>query len=142
MQVFNCPNCGRPTGHKRALGWGTFFAAVVTGGLWLLLVPLYPLRCIRCGLTFHDANGDGRTPRPVLAGVCATLAERFGLPVGLLRVAFIVGGLLGGWGLLLYGILVLFMDRRPRAAMIVERNSDTPAFVQRLRGDVAETPDE
>jgi len=44
-----CPNCDKPTGHKRALGWGTFFAVILTGGLWLIAIPWYDLRCIVCG---------------------------------------------------------------------------------------------
>lgn len=39
-----CPSCQRVTSHKRALGWGTFFAAVLTGGLWLLVIPFYKPR--------------------------------------------------------------------------------------------------
>jgi hypothetical protein len=31
------------------LGWGTLFAALVTGGIWLLAIPFYPKRCIICG---------------------------------------------------------------------------------------------
>jgi len=45
-----CPNCNKLTGYKRALGFGTFFAVVVTAGFWLLAIPLYPKRCIACGL--------------------------------------------------------------------------------------------
>ena len=33
-----CPSCQRVTGHKAGPG-GTFFAAVLTGGLWLLVIP-------------------------------------------------------------------------------------------------------
>ncbi len=49
MKFYYCPHCGRETGHKRALGWGTFFAVLLTGGLWLLAIPFYPKRCIICG---------------------------------------------------------------------------------------------
>lgn len=44
-----CDNCGKPTGHRRAFGWGTFFAVVLTVGLWLVALPFYPPRCIICG---------------------------------------------------------------------------------------------
>ena len=44
-----CLDCGKKTGHKRSLGFGTYFAVLVTGGLWLLVVPAYPSRCIVCG---------------------------------------------------------------------------------------------
>jgi len=49
MRVYQCPVCGKPTGHKRALGIGTLLMAIVTGGLWLLVIPFYPKRCIVCG---------------------------------------------------------------------------------------------
>ena len=51
MQMISCPNCGKLTGFKRALGFGTFFAVVLTAGLWLLVIPFYPRRCIVCGLS-------------------------------------------------------------------------------------------
>jgi hypothetical protein len=50
MQMLQCPNCGKLTGFKRALGFGTLFMAVLTCGLWLFLIPFYPARCINCGL--------------------------------------------------------------------------------------------
>lgn len=36
-------------GFKRNLGLGTFFAVILTGGLWLLALPFYPKRCVTCG---------------------------------------------------------------------------------------------
>ena len=51
MKTLYCPDCGKKTGYKRNLGFGTFFAVLVTGGLWLLAIPSYPLRCIVCGNT-------------------------------------------------------------------------------------------
>ena len=49
METAHCESCGRATGHKRALGWGTFFAVFVTLGFWLLALPFYPKRCVVCG---------------------------------------------------------------------------------------------
>ncbi len=49
MQMAYCPNCGKITGHKRALGFGTFFAFILTGGLWIIVLIFYPKRCIVCG---------------------------------------------------------------------------------------------
>jgi hypothetical protein len=49
MQMRHCSNCCKETGHKRALGFGTFFGVVITGGFWLLALPFYPVRCIVCG---------------------------------------------------------------------------------------------
>lgn len=51
-----CPSCHRETGHKRALGWGTFFAAILTWGFWLLILPFYPKRCIVCGTQIKKAT--------------------------------------------------------------------------------------
>jgi len=61
MQMIQCPNCGKLTGFKRALGFGTFFMVLLTCGLWLLVIPFYPVRCINCGLQ--------RPSRPVLASI-------------------------------------------------------------------------
>ena len=55
MQMLHCPNCGKFSGFKRALGFGTFFIVVITCGLWLLILPLYPARCINCGLMRRSA---------------------------------------------------------------------------------------
>lgn len=49
MEMVHCPNCSKMTGHKRALGWGTFFAVLITAGLWIFIIPFYPKRCIICG---------------------------------------------------------------------------------------------
>ena len=49
MEFIYCPNCRKDTGHRRALGWGTFFIAILTWGFWLLAIPFYPKRCIVCG---------------------------------------------------------------------------------------------
>jgi hypothetical protein len=55
MEMINCPNCGKLTGFKRALGFGTLFMVVLTLGLWLLVIPMYPPRCINCGLQRNEA---------------------------------------------------------------------------------------
>lgn len=44
MHMMNCPNCGKLTGFKRSLGFGTFFMVLLTFGFWLLAIPFYPLR--------------------------------------------------------------------------------------------------
>jgi hypothetical protein len=56
MQMILCPNCGKQSGFKRALGFGTFFMVLITFGLWLLMIPFYPVRCINCGLTRTSAT--------------------------------------------------------------------------------------
>lgn len=40
---------------RRAFGWGTFFAVVISGGLWLLALPFYPIRCSTCGAHWTPA---------------------------------------------------------------------------------------
>ena len=49
MKVIYCHACGKPTGHKRSLGWGTFFGALITLGISLFFIPFYPVRCVVCG---------------------------------------------------------------------------------------------
>ena len=39
----------KETGFARRLGVGTIIGILVTGGLWLLTLPLYPKRCAICG---------------------------------------------------------------------------------------------
>lgn len=56
MQSRYCTSCDRVTGHKRALGWGTFFAVALTAGFWLLALPFYPQRCIICGEEDKDSR--------------------------------------------------------------------------------------
>ncbi len=51
MRNLYCPNCGKDTPHKRELGFGTFFAVLLTFGFWLLIIPLYPRRCSFCKST-------------------------------------------------------------------------------------------
>ncbi len=52
--MFLCRNCKKLTGYKRAFGIGTLIAIFLTGGLWLLIIPFYPKRCIVCGLGKYD----------------------------------------------------------------------------------------
>jgi len=55
MLMADCNNCGRRTGFKRALGFGTLFMVVLTAGLWLLVIPFYPARCVVCGTGRSEA---------------------------------------------------------------------------------------
>jgi len=58
MEYSYCPNCRKKTGHKRALGWGTFFGGIFTLGASTLAIPFYPTRCIICGM---ESSGSGNT---------------------------------------------------------------------------------
>jgi hypothetical protein len=53
MRYLYCGNCHKKSGYKRAFGWGTFFAVVLTFGLFLVM-PFYPLRCMNCGNRFYE----------------------------------------------------------------------------------------
>lgn len=63
MEYSYCPNCRKMTGHKRALGWGTFFGGVFTLGASTFAIPFYPKRCIICGMKSSDneSNRPGNT---------------------------------------------------------------------------------
>jgi hypothetical protein len=61
MKFSHCTNCEKDTGHKRALGWGTFFAVILTAGGWFFVIPFYPIRCIACG------KGEISLPAALLA---------------------------------------------------------------------------
>jgi len=52
-----------------------------------------------------------------IAGVCRGLANRFGVPVAALRLAFVLSLLLGGGGLVLYVALWIAMPLPPAAAL-------------------------
>ena len=59
----------------------------------------------------------------MIAGVCAGLAEQFGISVTILRLAFVLGTLIGGWALVVYLVLWVVMPyRRPAGvALLPER---------------------
>lgn len=62
-----------------------------------------------------------------IAGVCAGLAEEFGISVTLMRLAFLLGTLVGGgMGLVLYLVLWVAMPYRPTSGV------DVPATAPRL----------
>lgn len=54
----------------------------------------------------------------MIAGVCAGLAEEFGISVTILRLAFVLGTLISGTGLIIYIVLWVVMPLR--------RDTDTP----------------
>src|SRR5262245_24938527 len=66
-----------------------------------------------------------------IAGVCAGLAEEFGIPTTPIRLAFVILTLLGGPGLILYIILWVVMPYR-----------DEPRTVLEHRGRTFELPDD
>jgi phage shock protein C len=54
----------------------------------------------------------------LIAGVCRGLANRFGIPVAALRVAFILSLLLGGGGLIVYVALWIAMPLPPHVEIV------------------------
>jgi hypothetical protein len=59
MYMAYCPNCKKETGYKRSIGFGTLFAVILTGGLWLIAILFYPTRCAVCG-----GSKSTRKPHP------------------------------------------------------------------------------
>ena len=49
MKTGYCETCDKETVWKREFGFGFWFGVLVTGGLWLITIPLKPLRCTECG---------------------------------------------------------------------------------------------
>ncbi len=79
------------------------------------------VKCRYCG-SFVDGHPLTRTwyrsrDHKRIAGVCAGLAEEFGISVTILRLAFLLGTLLGGGiGIVVYLVLWAVMPYRPREA--------------------------
>jgi len=71
MHVTHCYVCNRPSGFARRLGFGTFFMVLLTFGLWLLVIPFYPIRCTTCGCSRGDAGPAPGAPsqRGVIGGL-------------------------------------------------------------------------
>ena len=75
------------------------------------------VKCRWCGSTLAPGNPLTRTwlrsrEGKMIAGVCAGLAEQFGISVTILRLAFVLGTVIGGWGILVYVILWVVMPYR------------------------------
>jgi phage shock protein PspC (stress-responsive transcriptional regulator) len=76
------------------------------------------IKCRYCG-SFVDATPFTRTwyrsrQHKRIAGICAGLAEEFGISVTVLRLAFLLGTLIGGgMGIVVYLVLWVVMPYRP-----------------------------
>lgn len=49
MKTGFCETCGKETQWKREFGFGFWVGVLLTLGLWLITIPLKPLRCTECG---------------------------------------------------------------------------------------------
>jgi phage shock protein PspC (stress-responsive transcriptional regulator) len=71
----------------------------------------------RCAATWKEYDVLSTLTRPrhgkVIAGVCAGLAERFGVSVTLIRFLFLIFIPLAGSPTLLYIVLWILMPKRP-----------------------------
>jgi phage shock protein PspC (stress-responsive transcriptional regulator) len=74
------------------------------------------VKCRFCGSMLGPRPGAGewfRDPEgKMLTGVCSGLARQFGLSATAIRLAFVVGTFIGGWGLLIYLALWIIMPVR------------------------------
>src|ERR1035437_2529468 len=121
MEMMFCTSCDRTMGFKRALGWGTYLAIVLTGGLWLLSIPFYPKRCVVCG-----------TPKGGLS-----------VRVPLLLITMVAGislVLWSGWHNLRERRRAMQMQQESRVTLIPDTSNtaaDSPAAQTSLRGKPA-----
>ncbi len=83
-------------------------------------------KCRYCGSMVEGGTPFSRTwyrvrETKTVAGVCAGLAEQFGVSVTLIRLAFLLSALLGGgMGIVIYLVLWVVMPYRPE----METNRD------------------
>jgi phage shock protein PspC (stress-responsive transcriptional regulator) len=61
-----------------------------------------------------------------IAGVCAGLAREFGISVTLIRLAIVLGTLVGGPGLVIYLVLWVVMPREPSVELLPVREVQDP----------------
>lgn len=77
------------------------------------------VKCRFCGSMLGPRPGAGewfRDPEgKMISGVCSGLAGQFGVPATAIRLAFVVGTFLGGWGVLIYLALWVIMPVRKKA---------------------------
>ena len=76
-------------------------------------------KCRYCGSMVEGGSAFSRTwyrvrETKTVAGVCAGLAEQFGVSVTIIRLAFLLSALLGGgMGIVIYLVLWVVMPYRP-----------------------------
>jgi phage shock protein PspC (stress-responsive transcriptional regulator) len=99
------------------------------------------VKCRFCGSMLGPRPGAGewfREPNgKILTGVCSGLARQFGLSVTAIRVAFVVGTFIGGWGLLIYLALWVIMPvrREAESPSVLETEAFSPKDPKAEAGD-------
>ena len=87
------------------------------------------VKCRYCG-SIVDGHALSRTwfrseRDRKIAGICGGLAEEFGISVTILRLAFLLGALLGGgMGVVIYLVLWVVMPTRPDSDAAVTKASN------------------
>ena len=92
------------------------------------------IKCRYCGSSFAESPLSNAITQSwyrsrhgkVIAGVCMGLARQFSLSVTIIRLAFLLGTFLGGWGLIIYIALWLIMPREPAAKLFDCRGPSLP----------------
>jgi len=91
------------------------------------------IKCRYCG-SFIGSNPMGQAVTQawyrarygkVISGVCMGLAKQFNLSVTLLRLAFLLGAFIGGWGVIIYIALWAIMPREPKRARALRNGRDS-----------------
>jgi phage shock protein PspC (stress-responsive transcriptional regulator) len=89
------------------------------------------VKCRYCGSFLESGGALARTwyrshEGKMIAGVCAGLAEQFGISVTIIRIAFALGTLIGGPGLIIYLVLWVSMPYRPELPHRLETHTGEP----------------
>ena len=76
------------------------------------------VKCRYCSSVLHSGTVLTRPwqrsrRQKMLAGVCAGLAEEFGVSVTIVRLAFVLGTLVSGMGIIIYLVLWVVMPYEP-----------------------------
>lgn len=78
-----CKYCNKVTGFKRNIGMGTLIGGLVTLGISLLAIPLYPLRCVACGNELSQMDNDDDLNLNVVETVVEGMIKN-GIHIGLM----------------------------------------------------------
>ena len=81
------------------------------------------VKCRYCGSMLEAGSALTRPWRrsrrhKMIAGVCAGLAEEFGISVTIVRLAFVLGTLVSGMGVILYLVLWVVMPYQTDAELL------------------------